>query len=103
MTAVADITQGQLTGSSTVDTVYTSAATNKAGVSATFVNLTGGSTNLILFVNGAAEANQITDIIALADGDTYVATGILGPTDTLRASSSSASTPVNWTCTELED
>jgi len=103
MAAVADITQGQLTGSGTVDTVYTSAASNKAAVSVQFVNLSGDATNLILYVNGAVEANQITDVMEMVDGDQITVSGILGPTDTLRASSSSASTPVNWTCTELED
>jgi len=103
MAAVADITQGQLTGSGTVDTVYTSAASNKAGFSATFVNLIGSTTTLTLFVNGAVEANQITDAISMEDGDILVVTGILGPEDTFRAASASASTPINWTVTELED
>lgn len=103
MAAVADITQGQLTGSSTVDTIYTSAASNKAGVSVQLVNLSGGSTNLILFINDTDAAHQITDTMAMADGDVVIWNGVLGPTDTLRASSSSASTPVNWMVSELED
>jgi len=103
MAATASVIQDQLTGSGTVDTLYTASVTNKAGVSVMFINLTGDDTTLTVYVNGDAEADQITDAMTLVAGDQTTISGILGDGDDIRAASSSADTPVNVILTALED
>lgn len=95
MAVSSDIAQGTLTGSGTQDTVRTAAGTEYHVV--TFLNYSGSTCTIDVWLNGVANQNRITPpALSLATKESLVIYVKLGSGDTIRAEAS-ASASIAWT------